>query len=150
MHDWYDVPANEPEPPVADPLRYPRSYEDIKRLAKHLKRPAETLLALAPENDPFYAGRPARHEKAAWFAQIWRQVALTTAHLRRIHYRLVSLDPPMLKPSGMPYENTVQDWALLLDASKAARCLGLVPADAITDARNPDAWVPMGFYDHRL
>jgi hypothetical protein len=28
-------------------------------------------------------------------------------------------------------------------------CLGLVPADAITDARNPDAWVPLGFYDHR-
>jgi hypothetical protein len=25
-----------------------------------------------------------------------------------------------------------------------------VPADAITDARNPDAWVPMGFYDHRF
>jgi hypothetical protein len=37
-----------------------------------------------------------------------------------------------------------------LNASKDARCLGLVPADAITDARNPDAWVPMGFYDHRF
>jgi hypothetical protein len=150
VHNWYEVPANEPETPVADPLCYPRSYEDIKRLAKHLKRPVDTLLALAPENDPFYAGRPGRRTKADWFAQIWQHVALATAHLRRIHYRLVSLDPPILKPDGMPYENTERDWTLLLDASKAARCLGLVPADAITDARNPDAWVPMGFYDHRF
>jgi hypothetical protein len=137
-----------PETTVADTLRCPRGYDDIKQLARHLQCPITEILALSTHHDPFYAGQPGRRAKAGWFAQIWQQVALATAHLRRIHYRLVSLDPPILKPDGMPYENTDRDWILLQDASKAARCLGLVPADAITDARNPDAWVPMGFYDH--
>jgi hypothetical protein len=149
VNDWDEVPPDAPETPVADPLRCPRGYDDIKQLARHFQCPITEILALSTHHDPFYAGQPGRRTKAGWFAQIWQQVALATAHLRRIHYRLVSLDPPILKPDGMPYANTERDWILLQEASKAARCLGLVPADAISDARNPDAWVPMGFYDHR-
>ena len=35
-------------------------YEDLKALASELKRPVSTLIALAPQNDPFYAGMPSR------------------------------------------------------------------------------------------
>jgi hypothetical protein len=101
VHDWSDVHATEPEAQRAGPLHSPRGYEDIKRLAKHLKRPVTELMVLAPKNDPFYAGQPARRTKAVWFAHLWQEIALATAHLRRIHYRLVSLDPPMLKPDGI-------------------------------------------------
>jgi hypothetical protein len=66
MRDWYDAPANEPEPPAADPLRYPRSYGDIKRLAKHLQRPITEILALSTRHDPFYAGQPGQRTKAVW------------------------------------------------------------------------------------
>jgi hypothetical protein len=57
-------------------------------------------------------------------------------------------------PTGEPYINTSECWEWLQnDAAKAARWLGYVPFDAITDARNeppvilvqgyrqPEAWV---------
>jgi len=59
-------------------------------------------------------------------------------HLRHIHYQLVSQDPPVVKPDGRPYENTTNDWAYLLQASKAARYLNLVDPAAFVDRRNPD------------
>jgi hypothetical protein len=102
VNDWDEAPLGAPETPVADPLRCPRGYDDIKQLARHLQCSITEILALSTHHDPFYAGQPGRRTKAGWFAQIWQQVALATAHLRRIHYRLVSLDPPILKPDGWP------------------------------------------------
>jgi hypothetical protein len=64
--------------------------------------------------------------------------------LRRIHYQLVFQDPPVVKPDGKPYENTTNDWAYLLQASKAARYLNLVDPAAFVDRRNPDLHI------HRL
>ena len=119
------------------------SYEDIKHLAKELRAKGESvqvgdLLALSRNNDPFYVGSPAVIEKAEWFAEIWRRGQFRSgAHLRRIHYWLVSQKQPA-KADGMPYENTLNDWQYLCVAGKAARYLGLVAIEDIADHRNPE------------
>src|SRR4051794_2460282 len=115
-------------------------YDSIKELAKGIKCPVKDLLALAPVNDPFYAAVGHRGEAAEWFAKIWRDYSAIGAHLRRIHYRLVS--PPdgvrILLPNGREYQNTEADWNYLCGASLAARYLDLVPLDGLTDRRNDE------------
>ena len=65
-------------------------YNDLKQLARDLDRPVSTLIALAPANDPFYV-TPARQTAAAWFARIWKKFRICPgAHIRRIHYVLIS------------------------------------------------------------
>jgi hypothetical protein len=101
-------------------------YEGLKALAKDLKRPASTLIALAPVNDPFYIG-PARQRNAEWLTEIWNRFDLRNGiHVRRIHYRIVSQSPPVQMPDGTPYENTKGCTQVLGDASRDARYLGLV------------------------
>jgi hypothetical protein len=99
------------------------------------------LIALATKNDPFYTGSPAELKKARWFAELWRRFDYTGGgvHLRRIHYQIVSQDPPIKKPDGLLYENTEGDWGLLNNAAKWARYLDLVPAGLFVDRRNPEA-----------
>jgi hypothetical protein len=118
-------------------------YTAIKHLASEIDGiTVRDLIALAPQNDPFYVGTKGDLEKARWFAGLWHQFGYTTGvHLRRVHYRLVSQDPPILKPNGLPYENTEQDWDYINLASKCARYLGLVSPDAFVDRRNPDPHV---------
>ena len=65
-------------------------YPSIKALAKASDRPVKDLLALSQVNDPFYAGVGHRAQAAHWFGGIWSAHAGVGAHLRRIHYRLVS------------------------------------------------------------
>src|SRR4051794_21532454 len=66
-------------------------YDQLKVMAKDLKRPVGTLIALSPQNDPFYAGVPGRKAAAEWFAALWDRYKLRSGvHLRRIHYLLVS------------------------------------------------------------
>jgi hypothetical protein len=98
------------------------SYDDIVALAKSLRRPIHTLLALSDEVDPFYAGRESRQLHAEWFAELWDRHEPT--HLRALHYRLISR--PTKWPDGSPYENTHADWKALGTASLDARYLGLV------------------------
>jgi hypothetical protein len=101
-------------------LTQPLTYEDIKALAAKLGRPAETLIALSPSNDPFYLP-PRRQTAAEWFAtEIWPLLLNIEGgvHVRRVHYVLVSLparDRPK-KPDGKAYENTFDDWRRLVDA----------------------------------
>jgi len=116
-------------------------YETIKELARQADgvRVAD-LCALAPSNDPFYTGRPSEKAAARWFADLWERFGYTTGvHLRRVHYRIVSQDPPVLRPDGTPYENTEACWNYLCSAGKWARYLNLVDAAAFVDRRNPDA-----------
>ena len=111
-------------------------YHQIKVLAKDLGRPVTELIALAPNNDPFYVGTPTHIAKAAWFEEQWRATGFSRAHLRRIHYWCVSKAPMM--PNGLPYENTESCWNYLIDASKKARYMDLVPISNITDHKNPE------------
>lgn len=66
-------------------------YDLVKKLAKQIGRSTKDLIALAPANDPFYAGCPFRARDAEWFANVWEGYGFPHGvHLRRIHYVLVS------------------------------------------------------------
>ena len=117
-------------------------YDLLKQLARQIRRPVKDLIALAPANDPFYAGCPFRERDGAWFGELWDRFQFPHGvHLRRIHYRLVSESEergPILKPDGKPYRNTENDWTLLGRAALAARYLDMVPAAAFVDRRNDE------------
>jgi hypothetical protein len=113
-------------------------YGRIKQLAKAQGVSVNDLIVLAPQNDPFYTGTPNDWALAEWFAQMWQRFGLDRAHLRRVHYQLVSQDPPVALPNVKPYENTVECWDVLGLASKAARYLRLVDPEAFNDRRTPD------------
>jgi hypothetical protein len=120
------------------------NYDTIKRTARQMRDEGHQcsvsdLIALAPQNDPFYVGTPGERDKAQWFAEIWSRFAYSRGvHLRRVHYQLVSQSEPVIKPDGTPYENTERDWEYLGIASKAARYLGWVDPAAFVDRRNPE------------
>jgi len=129
------------------------NYQKIKALAKEWGVSITTLIAQAPNNDPFYAGTPGHIKNAEWFADIWRRAGFTSAvHLRRIHYWIVSQREPVQLPRIIRwtnkatrqkqetdvYINVEACWKFLLDASKPARYLGLVRIEDIVDKKNPD------------
>ena len=126
----------------------PRGYEALKAAAKAHRVNIPDLLVLARQNDPFLCGTPTQLEQAQWFAQQWQLLGLTTgAHLRKMHYKLVSQHDPRWY-DGTPYENTERCWGNLLSAGKHARYLGLVAAEAFEDHRNADPIV-YTFYGDR-
>lgn len=126
------------------------TYDSIKAMARDMGVKATDLLALAPQNDPFYCGAPASIEKAEWFANLWRQFGFRDGvHLRRVHYQLVSQPDPRMH-DGRPYENTEGCWDYLCSAGKYARILGYVPAEAFVDRRNPDPHLYVNSNDEDL
>jgi hypothetical protein len=113
-------------------------YAKLKQLAETLNRPVQTLIALARNNDPFLI-LPGREVNAKWAADLWHSSGIKIGfHKRRIHYRLVSLDPPPTMPNGQPYENTTNCFSMLTQALRDAVYLGLIGPNAFTDNRNPD------------
>jgi len=112
-------------------------YDEILEQAKSQGCRVDELLALSRDGDPFYAGMPSRVREGAWFAQIWQQLgAPYGAHLRRIHYHLISQTSPPKLPDGKPYENTNTCWIYLNGTSRNARYLGLVSPSALSDHRS--------------
>lgn len=118
---------------------------DISILARAAGVSQADLLALAPANDPFALHQKARRRKAEWFAEIFERFGFERGiHIRRVHYRVISQDNPILRPdNGEAYENTSTCWGLLVNASRDARYLGLVPSDSFVDRRNP---APLTFF----
>jgi hypothetical protein len=114
-------------------------YDALKELAAELGRPSETLIVLGSQNDPFYI-MPWRVTGAEWFEKVWQRLNCRPgAHIRRVHYMLVSQDPPVLMPNGAPYVNTLSCSSFLNVASKDARYLGLIALRDLTDQRNEEA-----------
>jgi hypothetical protein len=114
-------------------------FEYIKALAKERRCPVPDLLALGRGNDPFYAGAAGYRIWGEWFARLWQEHDLPDGtHVRRVHYRLISLKEPVLRADGKLYVNDGDSWAKLQNASKWARHLGLLDAKAFEDRRNPD------------
>lgn len=112
-------------------------YQRMKALAARLGHRVTDLLVLHRSNDPFYVGSPAQVAMAEWFTKWWRRFGYDDgAHLRRVHYQLVSQADPR-RADGNRYENTDRNWNYLCSAAKYARCLGLVDATAVEDHRNP-------------
>lgn len=72
-------------------------------------------LFLLHKNDPFYVGTKGDTTKAAWFADIWQRFGYTSGvHLRRVHYQLVSQDPPILEPNGKAWRQNQLRPAVIL------------------------------------
>ncbi|MCG5477475.1 MAG: hypothetical protein KK478_00150 [Ensifer alkalisoli] len=112
-------------------------YETIGEMAAELGCRRDDLIALDPRNDPFYVQRPSRKAEAEWFAGLWESLGFRPgSHPRRLHYIIISQDPPILKPNGQPYLNTHYDWKTLASASLSARYLRLIPDGALSDHRN--------------
>ena len=89
--------------------RFP--YQFIKNLQQAIRKPngrkstVKDLLVLAPQNDPFYAGSGVEGDKARWFAELWERFGYDSgAHLRRVHYRIVS-EGNIVKPDGKIDDN---------------------------------------------
>lgn len=114
-------------------------YESLKEWAKEEKCSVDALVALHPRNDPFYVGTENDKRLGAWFADLWHRFGYTSGvHLRRMHYAIVSQNPPILKPDGLPYENTERCWDFLNVTSTRARYLGYVDPGAFVDRRNEE------------
>lgn len=112
-------------------------YKTLKLAAKERGCSVRDLLALAPQNDPFYAGTPTDRAQAEWFADSWRRAGyFSGVHLRRMHYWCVS-QVGLTQSNGKPYESTEEAWNKLCQASKQARYLGLVSIADIADHKNP-------------
>ena len=115
------------------------NYTHVKELARTRGCKVTDLIALAPQNDPFYCGTPNDLLIAGWFADLWDQFGYTQGiHIRRVHYQIISQTPPVIMPNGKPYENTETCWDFLNQASKMARYLNLVDPGAFVDRRNPE------------
>jgi hypothetical protein len=115
------------------------NHDRIKTLAKERGIKIASLLALAPKNDPFFAGAEAKKRGAQWFVEIWQRFGFADGvHLRRIHYRIVSDKQPTLLPDSKPYENTLECWDFMTESSKHARYLGMVDPAAFVDRRNAE------------
>ena len=84
------------------------------------------------DTDPYRLDTPANHRDGQWFAE-------QVIHTRGLHY-LVASAADVRKPDGRLYVNSTDDWNWLSGhASDAARWLGYVPFERITDARNEEA-----------
>ena len=113
------------------------NYSTLKQWAKEHKTSVKKLIVLSAQNDPFYVGAPAQLAAAEWFADLWIKFNFAHGvHLRRIHYQLISQETPIIMSNCKPYNNTVECWKVLNEASKAARYLNLVDIDAFNDRRN--------------
>lgn len=120
-------------------------FKQVKAIAKERECKVDDVLALAPNNDPFYVGRDSQIRQAEWAAEIWKRMGSPQeVHVRRMHYYLVTVanieKPWKDTKTGMSvYVNTLDDWGKLGNAAKYARYLGLIPFSAFIDRRNPPA-----------
>src|SRR5262245_44348762 len=105
----------------------PTCREEVQALAKKLSYPDQALRVLSQSTDPFFCGTEEQCKLAQWFTSLYQQHrGGGTFHTRRLHYRLVSDREPPTLPDGQGYLNTVRCAAILNDASRFARHLGLV------------------------
>src|SRR5262245_30404398 len=87
------------------------NHETLLALAKKQRVSVTKLLAMSPDNDPFYVGRDSHHCQAKWFADVWGKFGFGPGtHLRRAHYRLISDRRPPTLPDGRAYANTASCW----------------------------------------
>jgi hypothetical protein len=116
------------------------------------------LTVLSIQVDPYRLDTPSGHRDGEWCAkQLDRAFGATRrTHWRGLHYAIVARGN-VRKPDGTVFRNTESDWLWLSNvAGKAARWLGYIPFERITDNRNaepiihrkariePEAWVSIG------
>src|SRR5258708_35081571 len=97
------------------------NYETIKQYARQTGHKVTDLIALAPQNDPFYMGTPTDLAMAEWFAGLWRAFGVTMGgDPPGLSYPVVGQKTPALLPHGLPDENTVGCLGVLYTASQTA------------------------------
>lgn len=113
-----------------------RQFEWIKSQTVWGVRNISDLLAMPPQNDPFYCGQSNRIDSGCWFSEVWDQYGKPGMHLRRFHYALISQAESPRLPNGEPYENTERCWIYLQSGFANARYLGFVDPTAFTERRS--------------
>jgi hypothetical protein len=116
------------------------------------------LTVLSAQVDPYRLDTPAGHRDGEWAAAQLNHFFGRTkrTHWRGLHYAIVA-QGNVRKPNGEVYRNDDDNWLWLSGAAgKAARWLGYIPFERITDNRNaepiihrkarvtPEAWVSIG------
>jgi hypothetical protein len=92
------------------------------------------LTVLSAQVDPYRLDTPSGHRDGQWVAD--QLGSVLRIHWRGLHYMIV-VRGNVRKPNGEIYRNTEADWVWLSEgAGKAARWLGYIPFDRITDNRN--------------
>jgi hypothetical protein len=97
------------------------------------------LTVLSIQVDPYRIDTASGHRDGAWVAQQLNRLARgMKIHWRGLHYVIVAKGN-VRKPNGEVFRNTNDDWEWLSSvAGKAARWLGYVPFERITDNRNAE------------
>jgi len=107
------------------------------------------LTVLSTAVDPYRLDTDAGHRDGGWIAEQLNRLLAPgkKIHWRGLHYLLVSTTS-LTKPNGEAYRNIEEDWTWLIDtAGKAARWLGYIPFERITDNRNAE---PVIFHKARV
>jgi hypothetical protein len=96
------------------------------------------LTVLSAAVDPYRLDTAAGHRDGAWLAKQFNKVVARgkKIHWRGLHYAIV-VQGNIKKPNSEIYRNDDDNWSWLSDsAGKAARWLGYIPFDRISDNRN--------------
>ena len=123
----------------------------LRSIIKSASGSLDSNTVMSAITDPYRIDTEANHRDAKWLADAFAQGKLVQIHCRGLHYTIVSL-PELRKPNGEPYLNDVDNWTWLQRVAGAARWLGYIDFDAITDERNagPELWLPPTFEDAGL
>lgn len=92
-------------------------------------------LVLSGSNDPFALDTPANHVAGLWLKKVLDDNGITYIHDRGVFYVLVSTDG-LERPDKTPFTNTEANWNWLLRVINAARWLGHVSFERISDRKN--------------
>src|SRR5258708_31452344 len=88
------------------------NYETIKQYARQTGHKVTDLIALAPQNDPFYMGTPTDLAMAEWFAGLWRAFGGTMGGLpHRAHDPVGQQQPRVSALDAFALENHGESWA---------------------------------------
>jgi hypothetical protein len=106
-------------------------------------RSLSDLTVLSAQVDPYRLDTPSGHRDGSWLAkQLDRAIGKQRRiHWRGLHYALVARGN-VVKPNGETFLNNDDDWTWLANvAGKAARWLGYIPFERITDNRNAEPFI---------
>ena len=112
----------------------------LEAACKKTHRPLGDLTVLSAQVDPYRLDTPSGHRDGQWLADHFNRLVGQNKqiHWRGLHYVLVS-STAIVKPNGELYRNDDANWTWLIDtAGKAARWLGYIPFERITDNRNAE------------
>jgi hypothetical protein len=101
------------------------------------------LTVLSAQVDPYRLDTPAGHRDGQWVAEQLERLLERNKkiHWRGLHYAIVVVGD-IRKPDGRIYVNSNDDWEWLSSvAGKAARWLGYIPFERITDNRNAEPFI---------